>query len=58
MYKSDNKTKTIWSYMEFLALRTGAPTKTQADNTSYICVVENKIVTPRFKHIDILVCYL
>ena len=44
--------------MEDLALHTGAPTVHWEDNISCIYVVEDKIVTPRIKHIDILVCFL
>ena len=52
------KTKFIRRYMEALALHTGAPTVHWEDNTSYISVIEAKIVTPRVKHIDISVCFL
>ena len=58
MYKAVKKTKVIRKYMEALALYTGAPTVHQQDNTSCIYVVEAKTVTPRFKHIDIPVCFL
>ena len=58
MYKAVKKTKVIWSYMEALALHTGAPTIHWEDNTSCISVLEAKIVTPRVKHMDILVCFL
>ena len=44
--------------MEALALHNGAPTVYWEDNTSFISVAETKIVTPRVKHIDILVCFL
>ena len=44
--------------MEALALHTGAPTVNWEDNTSCISVVEAKRVSPRFKHIDIPVCFL
>ena len=44
--------------MEALALHTCAPTVHWEDNTSYISVVEDKIFTPRVKHIDIPVCFL
>ena len=44
--------------MESLALHTVAPTVHWEDNTSYIYVVEAKIVTPRVKQIDIHVCFL
>ena len=44
--------------MEALALYTGTPTVHWEDNTSCISVVEDKIVTPRVKHIDIPVCFL
>ena len=44
--------------MEALALHTVAPTVHWEDNTSCIYVVESKIVTPRVKHIDILVCFI
>ena len=58
MYKSVNKTKVIRRYMEALALHTGAPAVHWGDNTSCISVFEDKIVTPRVKHIDIPVCFL
>ena len=44
--------------MKALALHTGAPTVHWEDNTSFISVLEAKIVTPRVKHIDIPVCFL
>ena len=44
--------------MESLALHTVAPTVHWEDNTSYIYVVEAKIVAPRVKQIDIHVCFL
>ena len=44
--------------MEALALHTVAHTVHWEDNTSFISVVEAKIVTPRDKHIDIPVCFL
>ena len=58
MYKSVKKTKVIRRYMEALALHTGAPTVHWENETSYISVVEAKIVTPRVKHIDTPVCFL
>ena len=58
MYKSVNKNKATWRYMEASALHTGSPTVHWEDNTSCISVVEAKIVTPRVKHIDIPVCFL
>ena len=58
MYKSVKKTKFIQRCMEALALYTGAPTVHWEDNIGCISVVEAKIVTPRFKHIDIPVCFL
>ena len=36
----------------------GTPIEHWEDNTSYICVVKAKIVTPRVKHIYIYVCFL
>ena len=54
IYKAVNKTKAIRKYMESLALHTGAPTVNLEDNTSCISVVEEKRVTPRVKHIEIL----
>ena len=44
--------------METLALHTGTPKVHWEDNTSFISGVEAKIVTPRFKHIDIPVYFL
>ena len=44
--------------MEALALHTGAPTVNWDDDTSCIFVVEDKIVTPRVKHIGIPFCFL
>ena len=41
-----------------LALHTSAPTVHWEYNTSCLSVVEDKIVTPRVKHIDITVCFL
>ena len=48
----------IQRYMEDLALHTGAPTVHRHDNTGCTSVVEAKIVTPRFKHIEIPVCFI
>ena len=45
-------------YMKSIAPHTGAPTVHCEDNTSYISVVESKIVIPRVKQIDILVYFL
>ena len=44
--------------MEALALHNGAHPLHWEDNTSFIYIVEAKIVTPQFKHIDIPVCFL
>ena len=44
--------------MKYIALHTGAPTVHWEDNKIWISVVEATIVTPRGKHIDILVCFL
>ena len=44
--------------MEDLALHTGATTVRQEDNTSFISFVDAKIVTTRFKQIDITVCFI
>ena len=45
--------------MEALALlHTDSPKFHWEYNASYIYVVEDKIVTPIFKHIDIHVCFL
>ena len=44
--------------MKPLALQTGAPTVHWEYNTSYIYVLEAKIVTPRGKHIYIPFCFL
>ena len=57
-YKSVNKTKVIWRETEALALHTGATKLHWEGNTSFISVVEAKIVTPRVKHIDIPICFL
>ena len=46
MYKAVKKTKVIRRYMEALAFYTGAPTVHLEGNTSFISVVEDKIVTP------------
>ena len=58
IYKVVKKTKAICSYMEALALYTGAPTVHWEHSISCISVFESKIVTPRVKHIDIPVCFL
>ena len=58
MYKAVNKTKEIWSYTEALELHTGAPTVHWEYNKSCISVIEDKIVTPRVKYIDIPICFL
>ena len=58
MYKSVNRTKVIWRYMEALSLHTGSPTVHWEYNTSCISVVEAKRVTPTVKHIYIPVCFL
>ena len=44
--------------MEALELHTGVPVVHWEDNTSSISVVEAKRVTPRVKHIDIIVCFI
>ena len=44
--------------MEAVALHTGAVILHWEDNTSFISVVEAKIVTPIVKHIDIPVYFL
>ena len=43
--------------MESLALHLGEHIVHWEDNTSCISVVEANTVTPRFKHIDITVCF-
>ena len=58
MYKDVNKTKSICWYTEAWALHTGAPTVHWEANNICISVVEDKIVTHRFKYIDIHVCFL
>ena len=58
MFKAVNKAKFIHRYMESLALYTGAPTVCQEDIKSCIYVVEDEIVTPRVKHIDIPVFFI
>ena len=58
MYKAVKKNKIFRRYMEDLALYTGAPTEHWEYNTSFISVVEDNIVTPRVKHIDIPFCFL
>ena len=57
MYKAVKKTKVIRIYMEALSLHTGSSTLHWEDNTSCISVVEDKIVTPRVKHIGIPVWF-
>ena len=47
MYKAVKKNKVIQRYMESLEIHTGAPTVHREDKTSFISVVEAKIVTPR-----------
>ena len=44
--------------MESLALHTVTPTEHWEYNTSCIYAVQDKIVTPIVKHIDIPVCFL
>ena len=39
--------------MEALALHNGSPTVHWEEKTVFISVVEDKIVTPRVKHVDI-----
>ena len=58
MYKAVNKAKFIQRYIEALALHTGATIVHWGDNTSFISVVEAKIVTLRPKQIEIPVCFL
>ena len=58
MYKAVNKNKFIPRYMEALSLHIDAPTVYWEDNTSFISVVEDKIVSPIFKHVYIPVCFL
>ena len=57
MYRVVEKTKVIRRYMEALELHTDAPTVNWQDNTSFISVVESKRVTPRVRHIYILVFF-
>ena len=58
MYKAVKKTKVIQRYMESLSLQTGAPPVHWEDKIICIYVVEDKIVTPRVKNIEIHVCFL
>ena len=44
--------------MEALAIHTGETTEHWEDKTSCIYIVEDKIVTPIVKYIDIIVCFL
>ena len=44
--------------MEALEFHTGEPTVHQEYNKSCVCVSGDKIVTPRVKHIYIIVCFL
>ena len=44
--------------MEALSPHAVTPTGNWEDNTSCISAVEDKIVTPRVKHIEITVCFL
>ena len=58
MYKAVKKTRAIWIYIKSLVYHAGAPKLHWEDNTSCISVVKDRIVTPRFKHIDMPVCFL
>ena len=53
MHKASNNTKVIQSYMESLAIHTGAPTVNFEDSTSFIYFVEARRVIPRVEHIHI-----
>ena len=52
------KTKTNRIYMEALSLHNGATIVHWEDNKSFVSVVQSKIFTPRFKHIDIPVYFI
>ena len=43
--------------MEALSLHTGEPTVHWEDNASFICGVEDKVITPKVKHIDVSVFF-
>ena len=58
MSKSVNNTNAIRWYMESLALHIGGDAVHWTNKKSYIYVVEDKIVAPRIKHIDIPVFFL
>ena len=58
MYKALKKTKLIWSYTEALAIHTVTLTVHWEDTTSCISMVEDKIVTPIVKQINIPVFFL
>ena len=58
MYKSINKIKIIRRFVEALVFHTVAHIVYWEDSTSFISVVEAKIVTPKVKHIDIPIFFL
>ena len=58
MHKAVKKTKAIQKYMESSELHNGVPTLNWEDNKSWISYIQAKIVTPRFKHIEISICFL
>ena len=55
LYRAFKKNKSVQRYMESLSLRTEAPTVYLEDNKTYISVVEAKIDTTIFQHINITV---
>ena len=58
MCKDVKKTKTIFQFMEALALHTDMTTVHWEDNTSYVYVVEANKVTPIVKHVEIAFFFL
>ena len=58
MYKAVKKTKAIRRYKYALEIHTGAPTLHWEENTSYIYVIEARMVIPAVKKIHIPVCFL
>ena len=58
MYRAINKTKAIWIYTEVFKIHTGSPTVHWEDSTKCIYVVKAIRVTPKVKHINIVVCFL
>ena len=55
LYKAFNNSKYVQCYIESLGFPTGSPTVHWEDNIGYISVFGAKRITPRVKHINILV---